>query len=363
MKSRHLSTLALLALLPALSGESCAVLVPKIRIASPVEGQELTWMPLNIEVDFQNTADFRTFEVLLNGHDISDRFAITGGGRRRDVATAEYVWDGFVLPGVNVLTATIQATSGPVSATTTFTTVGDPYADAVFDYEIGPGGGFRETDLPGVVLGPPVGFELFLGSDDVVSLGLSPGFIELRFDDNVIVDGPGVDFTVFENAFLKQLGSLVSTPFAEPGRVSVSQDGVNWEVLGDCKLGDPELMGEPEPAEPPWYPDCAGVRPVLADGTGNLSHASIPTPAGAFEALVGMLVFEVSNPFGAGGDSFDLADTSLSWARYVRIDSADFVPDGAAFPGSSGFDIDAVAAVNSAPATDEDGNGTPDAVE
>ncbi len=355
MTSRHLLTLALLATLPVLSAEDCAVLVPKIRIAAPVEGQELTWMPVTVEVDFQKTADFRTLQVLLNGNDISDRFVITGGGARRDVATATFVWDGMVLPGANEISASIRATSGPVFASSSFTTTGDPYADAVPSYAIGPGGGFREADLPGVVLGPPVGFELFLGSDDVVSLGFTPGFIVLRFDDNVIVDGPGVDFTVFENAFLTKIGTQVSVPFAEPGRVSVSQDGSTWHAFEGCLITDP--------GEPDWYPDCAGVRPVLADGTGNTSHASVPTPPGAFEALVGQLTFLVTLPEGAGGDSFHLADVPISWARYVRIESPDFVPSGAPGPDTAGFDLDAVAAVNSVPATDANGNGIPDAVE
>ncbi len=65
---------------------------------------------------------------------------------------------------------------------------------------------------------------------------------------------------------------------------------------------------------------------------------------------------------GAGGDAFDLSDVGLSWARYVRIEAAGFIdgPDG---PDNAGFDLDALAAVHSVPATDADENGIPDAVE
>ena len=84
----------------------------------------------------------------------------------------------------------------------------DPYADAVESFDPGTSGGFQQAELPGVVLGPPAEPGLFVGSTDVVSLGLE-GVIVLRFDDNVIVDGPGVDFTVFENAFMRRPAGVV----------------------------------------------------------------------------------------------------------------------------------------------------------
>ena len=52
----------------------------------------------------------------------------------------------------------------------------------------------------------------------------------------------------------------------------------------------------------------------------------------------------------------------LGWARYVRIEAADHV-SGPFGPDNAGFDLDAVSAVNSLPATDANGNGIPDAVE
>ena len=52
----------------------------------------------------------------------------------------------------------------------------------------------------------------------------------------------------------------------------------------------------------------------------------------------------------------------LAWARFVRVESAPFV-DGPSGSGTAAFDLEAVAAVNSVPATDENENGIPDAVE
>ncbi len=212
----------------------------------------------------------------------------------------------------------------------------DPYVDSVVSYIQGANGGFNAGALPGIVLGSPAGNGLFLGGLDVVSLGRS-GRIDLRFDDNVIVDGPGVDFTVFENAFLEiGAGNLTVPPFAEPGRISVSQDGTEWFAF-PCTL---------EPLAAPYWPGCAGVYPVLSDGTLATPDATIPTSL-PIEDLVGVSVFTIEAPPGSGGDSFDLADVGLGWARYVRIEAADFDVNVVG-SGNSGFDLDAVVAVNSA---------------
>ena len=64
----------------------------------------------------------------------------------------------------------------------------EPFADGVVAYTIGTGGGAREAELPGVVLGPPRGGGPFQGTFDTFSLGLG-GSIVLEFTDNVIVDG------------------------------------------------------------------------------------------------------------------------------------------------------------------------------
>ena len=175
-----------------------------------------------------------------------------------------------------------------------------------------------------------------MGSSDVVSLGLT-GSIELRFDDNVIVNRAGVDFTVFENPILIYNGSLITESiFAEPAKVSVSQDGVHW-VSFPCTL----TLGAG-----PYWPGCAGIYPVLSDGTTSTPHASIPTSV-PIQDLMGLSIFSFPTPAGSGGDSFDLAEVGLHWASYVRIEAADF-DAGPVGSNNAGFDLDAVVAIHSA---------------
>src|SRR5262249_17233523 len=167
---------------------------------------------------------------------------------------------------------------------------------------------------------------------DSLSLGLG-GWIILAFTSGSIEDGPGVDFTVFENPFLT-VGLVTGPPFAEPGTVSVSDDGVAWKTF-PCSLDDP-----------PYHPGCAGVYPVFANadepGTpGPLVPCTIP-----IQQPVGVPVDAFQVPNCSGGDSFDLATVGLSSARFVRIDASQLQPGAG---GTAGFDLDAVAAVHFTP--------------
>ncbi len=225
----------------------------------------------------------------------------------------------------------------------------EPFVDRVVSYTIGTGGGAREPDLPGVVLGPPRGGGAFQGSTDTFSLGLG-GQIVLEFTDNVVVDRPGVDFTVFENPFLVR-GTTTEPPYAEPGTVSVSADGVHWATF-PCALD-----------APPYYPGCAGVYPVFANaGDPNAPSPLVPSTT-PIEDLVGVPVDSFTPPPGSGGDSFDLAAVGLHAIRFVRIDGG---PIEQRLGGLSGFDLDAVAGVHSldtAGLPDTDGDGIPDAAD
>ncbi len=185
----------------------------------------------------------------------------------------------------------------------------DPWADRVVRFEPGPGAGYGQDLLPGVVLGPPSGGGEVQGSLDVLSLGKA-GVIELEFTDLVAIDGPGVDLLVFENGF---------TGFFETGVVAVSDDGVTWHEFPCAAALDGGSSG------------CAGVRPVYANPALGISG---------------------TDPAVAGGDGFDLAQVGLSRARFVRVtdSGANRFYGG---PGG-GFDLDAVAVVNAARA---DGGG------
>ncbi|MGH0030680.1 MAG: hypothetical protein ACQGVC_12875, partial [Myxococcota bacterium] len=140
--------------------------------------------------------------------------------------------------------------------------------------------------------------------------------------------------------------------FSEAGTVSVSQDGITWFTF-PCA----DAVGDH-----PYYAGCAGVYPVLADGETDDRHPSVPTLAPAIDTFLGQQKPNVTVPDGSGGDSFDLADVGLAWARYVKVESSDHVV-GPFWVDNAGFDLDAAAAVNSAPATDANSNGIPDAVE
>lgn len=135
----------------------------------------------------------------------------------------------------------------------------------------------------------------------VCSIGLE-GEIVLGFREHAIVDGPGIDVVIYENAFTYSNGRR----FAEPGRVALSRDGVTWV---DFPHDERTLQG------------CAGVTPT-----------------------------DPSLPFG-GGDGFDLATIGIDSVRFVRItDITQRILDDASHPfydpSLSGFDLDAVVAYN-----------------
>ncbi len=226
----------------------------------------------------------------------------------------------------------------------------EPFADRVVAHVVGTGGGAGESGLPAIVLGPPRGGGAFQGGTDTFSLGLG-GTITLAFDDNVIVDRPGPDLLVFENAFLPT-GLTTLAPFAEPAVVEVSGDGVDWHTL-PCAL-----------TEGPYYVGCAGVYPVLADADDPGAPSPLVPSTTPIADLVGVPVGDFVAPAGAGGDAFDLAGAGLLAARYVRLTASPTSIPGLA--GLSGFDLDALAAVHSVERTgapDADGDGYPDAAD
>ena len=328
-----------------------------IECVKPTAGGSVTHAPLDLLVDITEQANEQTLQVLLNGNDVTDTFALFPPAYGRQKAAASDVWGGVVLPGANQMTARVQVGTLTEQCQASFQALGDPYGDAVVSYTIGQNGGYPGANyLPGIVTGPPEGSGLFQGGLDVFSLGFG-GSIVLRFDDNAIADKPGPDFTVFENAFLAFNAATltIERPFADPGRVAVSQNGTTWYEF-PCSLTT-------NPAAGVFYPGCAGVYPVLSNANdASTPHASIPTDGG-IEDLIGVPVIPTPAPGGAGGDSFDLADLGLRWARYVRITDANVVTGDPYGPNTAGVDVDAVAAIHSVPATDANGNGVPDAVE
>jgi hypothetical protein len=198
----------------------------------------------------------------------------------------------------------------------------DRFATGVVSFDPGPCAGFGAASLPQAVEGPPVGGGSDHGSTDVVSLG-SGGTIVVSFGANAIVDGPGPDFIVFENPFWVAGDS--TDVFAEPGEVSVSDDGVAWQVFPCAPAADPQSPVGTGVGPP--YDGCAGWHVVWSNATNGISPV---------------------DPAVAGGDAFDLAALGVTHARFVRIvdKTHEACPDAGARPNDDGFDLDAVSIVH-----------------
>ncbi|KAA3596583.1 MAG: T9SS C-terminal target domain-containing protein [Calditrichaeota bacterium] len=181
-------------------------------------------------------------------------------------------------------------------------------ADSVISFLPGNGATFGQNFLPNNVLGNPdstaTPFLPSASENQILSLG-EGGEIILGFFTNPIVDGSGVDFTVFENVFYV-LGNE-NDPFKETAFVSVSKDGTNfYEFPFDAQT----LQG------------LAGTEPTF--GNENPQDPSV-----------------------SGGNSFDLQTVGLDTAYFVKlVDTDNAVVDGSMNFAGGDFDLDAVVAVN-----------------
>jgi hypothetical protein len=184
--------------------------------------------------------------------------------------------------------------------------------------------GYGQSLMPGIVEGPPVGGGTDHGSTDVVSLG-SGGSIVVSFAPNAIVDGPGADFIVFENPFW--IGGNPNDPYAEPGEVSVSDDGVTWTTFPCTPTVDPGASDGTGVTGP--YGSCGGWQVVYSAPGNGVSPV---------------------DPTSAGGLALDLASVGVTRATYVRIvdQTHEACPEGGVGPNTNGFDLDAIAIVNAA---------------
>jgi hypothetical protein len=178
----------------------------------------------------------------------------------------------------------------------------DPFADALVSFVAGEAAGFGQDDLPDVVLGPPRGRGASAGSLDVVSLGRG-GELVLELTDQLLVDGPGADLIIFENAFVG---------FVEPGEVAVSEDGVSW-VAWPCATEAP-------------FQGCAGLNSVHANPVQN--------------------ELDPTDPAVAGGDLFDLQALDGGAQLVVRFVRLRDIGQGEYLGETGGFDLDAMAVVH-----------------
>lgn len=232
----------------------------------------------------------------------------------------------------------------------------DPFADEVAAFAPLSPGGYGSASLSWA-LGAPHGTGAAMGSTHAVSLhakantdnGASApygGSITLAFKNNVVVNGPGNDFIVFENAFC--VGGDPARRWMEPAIVSVSKDGSRFYTFPCDFVPHYTASGDLNPYNPYCYINAdgssrgfAGVNPVYSSGAS-------PDPRTA----------------AAGGDAFDLDDIAgvkLDWIRFVRLTATgdNWLVDSngdrvrqtidmgsCSGTGSSGTDLDAICAVN-----------------
>ncbi|MCR9247686.1 MAG: hypothetical protein NXI31_21885 [bacterium] len=185
--------------------------------------------------------------------------------------------------------------------------------------------------LPSNALGAPA------GTAHVHSLGIA-GDLTLGFSVP-IVDGPGADFIVSENAF--RLASNALATFAEVVFVEVSSDGVHFARFPSRYFGPTQQPGPFGTVPVGSYSGLAGQTPVLATTPGA-------DPRDVVEA---------------GGDAFDLADLSadplvqtglvdlmaIDQVRLVDVvsgQSLDSLGMPIFDPGAGSADIDAVTAIH-----------------
>lgn len=210
------------------------------------------------------------------------------------------------------------------------------FATSVVNFTQGSGSG---VFVPANALGGPRGAGLSSGSVDVCTLGVG-GSLTLGFDV-VIVNGPGADFSVFENAFV-----FSGATFSEVAYVEVSSNGTDFARFPARYVGPP--TGVPG-FTAPWgtYSGLTGHVPVLANVVTNTIDPFDPVVAGGEAFDLGALV---ADPLVVGGQ-VDLANV-----QYVRIVDVPHATGLDAFgnvifdnSGATGTaDIDAVAVIHHA---------------
>ena len=82
------------------SAETCGQL-PVVRILTPKPGLDAIYEPLLLEIDLWAFADMSTFQVVLNGVDVTDSFELEDSAGGRVLATAMDIWGGGVPSGAS----------------------------------------------------------------------------------------------------------------------------------------------------------------------------------------------------------------------------------------------------------------------
>lgn len=318
--------------------------VRKALIAVPSrEKVGLAWQP--VEINRALGTGVAGVSVQRNGVEVYrgsgtnfvDRNLVTG-------ATYVYTLNAHTTDGRTIPYASTQVKILPFAKQRGIAGVmADPFADRVQSFTPLSSNGYGAANMPFNVLGPPDGRSTYSPANlpnQVLSLHASTqggGAIVIEFTDNIIVAGAGDDFTVFENVFFE--GGDPNKRFMEPAVVEVALFEGQWFRFPTQV--NPPASGALNLKLPAYYAQgFAGV---------NASTGDDPT-----------------DPARSGGDSFNLealGAQDLSWIRFIRLRATghrvlmdakglpvQHIDDPAYKPlsgtGSSGFDLDAVSAVN-----------------
>lgn len=151
-------------------------------------------------------------------------------------------------------------------------------------------------------------------TDELVIIGAG-GELTVKFDRPVLNDpnNPyGFDFLVFGNAFFvrnAQTGAA-SGLFAEPGRISVSQDNVVWHEIPDVFADD-------------LYPTL-GYTDTVYSGFGNSGGTTLTDftkPVDPTFHAIGKTEAEINAGYAGsgGGTGVDIGLAGLDWIQYVKV--------------------------------------------
>lgn len=200
-------------------------------------------------------------------------------------------------------------------------------------------------------LGPADGATVSLGDLDssAISGGTAPGSIVVGFQAT-IVDGPGADFAVFENAGTFFDSHDVDFIFAELAFVEVSSNGSDFAQFPATSLNIEE---DPNTLDPnhdqlymPFGRDFAGINTTNVNNLAGVNTTLTGTPFDLSDLA--------SDPLVTLG-TVDL--DGIRFVRFVDIPGEGSVTDSLGNPildawhsvESGGFDLDAVGAINKVP--------------
>ncbi len=183
--------------------------------------------------------------------------------------------------------------------------------DTVYSFSPGEGQNFGQSSefYPKNVFGfPDTNATINIPSANeiqILSLGFG-GEITIGIKNTKILNGEGIDFTIFENVFLNP---AINKYFVEPAKVAVSKDGINYFEF---------------PFDSTTLDGCAGTFPTVG-------KANPFTPANC------------------GGNGFDIEDLGLDYITHIKITDISKIvfenPSHIYYDVTiSGFDLDAVVA-------------------